>query len=356
MAIGIDGTNEFDDFDDLDYEGSQLTPEDTTTQDTGEPQEDPVEEPQQDQGENDDFISQLLKSRGIEDKTKIKFENDEGVIEEYNWDDLSNEDRLNVLSTSSKDLDNELDDSEIQLISAIRKSGMTPAEYIQFIEQSGVDRYIQNNNEDSYSYQVDQYTDDDLYVYDLMSRTGITEEEAREALERVKSNEALFSKQIGAIRNEYKEAEKEQLQIAQAEQDQLAQERYDQFSQSIAEQINDFKHFSGYDIDMDNEEMTELYEFITGFDAAGNNHFAKALADPKVVVQMAWFALNGPRLINDITEYYQKEITNVGRESYAKGVADTQKKKDKPSIVIKDPQVPKRNQVHQDFDDLDDFN
>ena len=48
---------------------------------------------------------------------------------------------------------------------------------------------------------------------DLLSRTqDITEEEAFEALDRAKQNEALFKKQIGAMRTEYQEREKEALQ------------------------------------------------------------------------------------------------------------------------------------------------
>ena len=352
MAIGID------DLDDFENENGITGYDDTTTQDTEDQevtQVDPEnDEPQNQEAPEDDFISSLLKSRGIEDKTKIKFENENGEVEEMDWDTLSNEDRLNILNSSSDTSENDLDDSEIQLISVIRESGMTPAEYIQYIEQSGVNRYIQNSQESNYEYNVNQYSDDDLYVFDLISRTGITEEEALEALERAKSNEALFAKQMGAIRNEYKEAEKDQLRDAQQKQEQLAQERYNQFSQSIIEQINDFKEFSGYNIDMDDNDMQDLYDFITGFDAAGNNHFNKALADPKVVVRMAYFALNGQRLIDDITDYFQKEITNVGRESYAKGLADAQKKKDKPNVVFKDKQKPTKSAV-ETFSDLDDF-
>lgn len=353
MAIGI---NEFDDLDD---DNVIINNDDTTPQDTGEqepPQVDPEgSEPEPDGSQEEDFISFLLKSREIEDKTKIKFEDSEGNIEEVDWDSLSNEDKLDILNASIKDPNNSLDDSEIQLISTIRRSGMSPSEYIQYIEQSGVNRYIQNSQEDNYAYSVDQYSDEDLYVADLMTRAGMTKEEADEALERAKTNEALFAKQMGAIRNEYKEAEKEQLQRAQLEQDQLAQERYNQFSESIADQINEFKDFSGYNIDMDEEDMQELYEFITGFDAAGNNHFSKVLADPKAVVQMAWFALNGQKLIDDITDYFQKEITKVGKESYNKGAADAQKKKDKPSnVVFKDKQKPTK-QVVDNYDDLDDF-
>lgn len=37
--------------------------------------------------------------------------------------------------------------------------------------------------------------------------------------------------------------------------------------------------------------MQELYDFITGQDAAGNNYLAKALSDPHVLVKTAWLAL-----------------------------------------------------------------
>lgn len=302
----------------------------------------------------DNFVGSLLKSIGIKDPTKIKFENEDGTVEEKGWDSLSVSEQLNIFNSSLDSNKNDLDTTEVQLINTIRNSGMSPSEYIEYLQQEGVNRYIQNSQQDNYQYSVDQYSDDDLYIFDLISRTGVTEEEAQELLERAKSNETLFAKQIGAIRNEYKEAEKEQLAVVEQRQKQQAQEQYNQFAQSIVAQINEFKDFSGYNIDMDNEEMQELYEFITGFDAAGNNHFYKALADPKVVVQMAYFALNGQRLIDDITNYFQKEITSVGKESYARGLADAQKKNNRSNIVFKDKQKPTK-QVVEDYNDLDDF-
>ena len=48
----------------------------------------------------DDFLTSLLKSRGIEDKSKIKLATEEGDVEEVDWDSLSNEDKLNILSSS----------------------------------------------------------------------------------------------------------------------------------------------------------------------------------------------------------------------------------------------------------------
>lgn len=100
---------------------------------------------------------------------------------------------------------------------------------------------------------------------------------------------------------------------------------------------------------MTDDDMQTLYDFITQSDAAGNNYFAKALTDPKTLVKTAWLALNGDQMISDITNYFQKEISNVRKESYKKGVADTQKKMNQTEVVFKN------NSKDEYFDDLDSF-
>lgn len=301
------------------------------------------------QEEPEDFVSYLLKSRGIEDKTKIKFENEDGEVEEGDWDGLSNEDKLNILESSIERQEDSLEDAEIQLINSIRESGLTPTEYLQYVESNGINKYLQENQTPQYT--VDQYSDDELFLADFISRMGdVTDEEAQEALTQAKANETLFAKQIGAIRNEYKTLEEQNLRQSQLEQEQQAQEQYNQFAQSIVNEINDFTEFSGYDLNMENEDMQDLYDFITGVDAAGNNHFAKALADPKILVQTAWFALNGKQMVDDITEYFQKEITKVRKESYKKGMEDAKIKNTKSDVVFKSS-----NKKVQQYSDLDDF-
>lgn len=201
MAIGID-----DDLDD--FEGAEETPqvEEPTQQ---------IEEPPQQEETPPDLLTSLLRTKGIEDKSKIKFENDEGEIEEKNWTDLSTEDQLNILTANEKPT---LNDAESELLESIRKSGLTPSEYLNYVANNEVQRYIQNSQEPSY--EIDQYTDDELYLMDLMSKMGdITEEEALDALEKAKSNESLYKKQIAAIRSEYKRAEEENQMQAQLEQD-----------------------------------------------------------------------------------------------------------------------------------------
>ena len=300
----------------------------------------------------DDFLTSLLKSRGIEDKSKIKFATEEGDVEEVDWDSLSNEDKLNILSSSENTPENSLDESEIQLINAIRNSGMSPSEYLQFIGNGEVERYIQNSQEPQY--EIDEYSDDELFLMDFMSRMGeVTEDEATEALERAKANEGLFKKQIEAIRNEYKQAEQENQMQAQIEQEQIAQQQYDQFSDQIVDEINNLTEIQGFELNMENDDMQELYDFITGQDAAGNNYLAKALSDPHVLVKTAWLALNGDQMINDITSYFQKEIASVRKESYKKGVTDTQKKMEKADkVVFKDTHTKLSKEVFDDLDEL----
>lgn len=300
----------------------------------------------------DDFLTSLLKSRGIEDKSKIKFATEEGDVEEVDWDSLSNEDKLNILSSSENTPENSLDESEIQLINAIRNSGMSPSEYLQFIGNGEVERYIQNSQEPQY--EIDEYSDDELFLMDFMSRMGeVTEDEATEALERAKANEGLFKKQIEAIRNEYKQAEQENQMQAQLEQEQIAQQQYDQFSDQIVDEINNLTEIQGFELNMENDDMQELYDFITGYDAAGNNYLAKALSDPHILVKTAWLALNGDQMINDITSYFQKEIASVRKESYKKGVTDTQKKMEKADkVVFKDTHTKPSKEVFDDLDDL----
>ena len=351
MEIGInddiDFINELDDEQQSNEQKQDPEPDNQESADPGNTDtQDSTEE------KEDDFLTSLLKSRGIEDKSKIKFETEDGTTEEIDWDSLSNDDKLNILSSSENTPENNLDESEIQLINAIRNRGMTPSEYLRFIGDGEIKRYIQNSQQPQY--EIDSYSDDELFLMDFISRMGeVTEDEATEALERAKANEDLYKKQVEAIRNEYKQAEQENQMQAQLEQEQIAQQQYDQFSNQIVDEINNLKEIQGFELNMENNDMQELYDFITGQDAAGNNYLSKALSDPHILVKTAWLALNGDQMINDITSYFQKEIASVRKESYKKGVSDTQKKIDKANnVVFKDSHTTASRKV---FDDLDDF-
>lgn len=305
-------------------------------------------EPQNQDGsqtEDDDFVSQLLRSRGIDDKTKIKFENEDGEIEEVNWDSLSSQDQFNLIQSSEAKVEEpNISDDEIELINAIRNSGMTPTEYINYIQQ-GVSQPVVEQH-----YTVDDYSDDELFLADFLSRMGdITDEEAQQALETAKANEELYNKQIQALRKEYKDIEDENAQQLKAEQEEQARQQFEQFEHSVIDQINNFTDFGGYDLNLENDDMQELYDFLVGQDAAGNNYFAKALTDPATLVRTAWLTLHADDMLQDVTEYFKDQIAQVRKESYKKGKEDALKQKN--SVVFKDKDT---DQIDI-YNDLDDF-
>lgn len=365
MAIGINDL----DFDDDEY-GFEPT-NDTTTQDT-DPIEPPTPEPQPAPEQNgttetdpkpelDDrgIISEFLKSRGIEDISKIKYEGEDGEEEEIDWDSLDSSEKLSILNQLNSGSENDLDDSELQLINTIRSSRMSPSEYLNYITQRGVDQYFQSLQGANQVYEIDQYSDEDLFITDLITRMGrenITDDEAREALDRAKANEALFKKQASAIRNEYKKIEDENRQYELYLEEQRRQEQYNQFAKSIQDQIVGFNEFQGFELNMDQEDKEELYDFIVGFDEAGNSILGKAMNDPSVLVKMAWFALHGEQMLDDISDYVKQQVTKVRKDSYNKGVEDARagKVKDgsKKPVTAYKPK-PNNNPGQISIDDLD---
>lgn len=365
MAIGINDL----DFDDDEY-GFEPT-NDTTTQDT-DPIEPPTPEPQPAPEQNgttetdpkpelDDrsIISEFLKSRGIEDISKIKYEGEDGEEEEIDWDSLDSSEKLSILNQLNSGSENDLDDSELQLINTIRSSRMSPSEYLNYITQRGVYQYSQSLQGANQVYEIDQYSDEDLFITDLITRMGrenITDDEAREALDRAKANEALFKKQASAIRNEYKKIEDENRQYELYLEEQRRQEQYNQFAKSIQDQIVGFNEFQGFELNMDQEDKEELYDFIVGFDEAGNSILGKAINDPSVLVKMAWFALHGEQMLDDISDYVKQQVTKVRKDSYNKGVEDARagKVKDgsKKPVTAYKPK-PNNNPGQISIDDLD---
>lgn len=312
MAIRIN-----DDMDDFE----EMYDDDTITQDTysDDSEENQIEEYSE---EVDPVIQELLWERGIEDASKIKFENEDGEIEEHSWNDLDNEDKLGILqsddSVSLYSPEEELDDSEIELINAIRSSKMTPQEYVNYIQRSGVDYYIRNQSMNQYNYQVDDIDDNSLYVMDTIARMGentLSDQELEDMLINAQSNPESFQKQINAIRSEYRQREDINRQQVIQNRQQVQLDQYNQFAESVEHEIRNFRDIGGYDLNMDESEMEELYDFITGFDAAGTSTFGKALNDPELLVKMAWWALNGEQAIQDINDYWTAEIKNVSKNA-----------------------------------------
>ena len=100
------------------------------------------------------------------------------------------------------------------MLTQIRQSNLSPQEYLQQIAGEQVEVTPQ--------YKIDDLSDDEVFLLDLESRVGeLSDEEAAQALNTVKTNEEFFKKQVEGIRKEYKEREdlKTQQEEAQREQE-----------------------------------------------------------------------------------------------------------------------------------------
>ena len=303
------------------------------------------EEPQ----EQDDILADFLKTRGIEDPSRIKFEDDNNQIVERNWNDLSREEKFNILNTPLEVPDNQelgLTNDEIQLLNEIRQSNLTPQEYInQFSAQGQVEP----------QYKIDDLSDDELFLLDLETRVGeISDELAAQALTNAKQNEELFQKQVDGIRKEYKEREDFQLQQEEAQLEQQQQEAYNQFQDQVINSITNFDTIGNLDLNFDNSDKDELAQFMLSRDEAGNNYLWQALQDPDTLVRAAWFILNGEEALNSISDYFINQIKLVSENQYKKGFEEGRSgnKPSRPEVVISKNQNQRRS--YNSINDLDD--
>lgn len=338
IAPGPDNTGEYIPNDDsLEPEKTWMTGvepvgPDTEPNDNTPATQEPIQE--------DDVITSMLKQIGISDPSKIKFENDEGEIEEVSWDSLSLEEKMNILTPEAPDPNFGLEESEINFINHLRDAGVTPEELINYYKQQAIEEYKQAL-EGNPQYEVERISDEDLYVLDLQSRVpDMTEEEIAVALEHEKSNPALFEKKMQGIRAEYKSLEDERRQQEELLDQQQKQEQFEYFKNDVLEAIESLDEIGGVKLNLDEDDMDEVANFILSLDSAGVSYLGKAIDDPQTLVRMAWFALKGDEAFETITDYYNKEITRQSRDAYTAGYEDAKKgvqpkSGKKPTVVVK---------------------
>lgn len=345
MQIGIN------DLDDDDFGmGFEPSNQEQVTNDLPSNQEDSQNYVSNSNQEEDDFLSDFLKTKGIEDISKIKFDDGNGNIEEKDWNSLTKEEKFNILNTPlenyQEDNQSDLSDEEIELLNNIRKSNLTPSQYIQQI--AGEPQEPQ--------YKIDDLSDDELFILDLESRVGeLSDDVAAQALATAKQNEELFKKQVEGIRKEYKEREDFQLQQQENEIEQQQEEAYNEFQDSVINSISQFNTVGNLDLNFDDSDRDELAQFMLSRDEAGNNYLWQALQDPDTLVKAAWFILNGDEALNNISDYFVNQIKLVSENQYKKGFEEGKAGKEptRPQVVInknKTNQHPQYNSI-EDLDD-----
>lgn len=286
-------------------------------------------------GEEEDILSYLLRERGIKDPSQIKFEGENGELETRNWNDLSLEEQYNILNTSNEDPDTDLDDQEIQLINQLRLRGITPEEFVQMLRNEGAQEYA-NSLTPEQNYVVDDFNDDELFIYDMKARVpDMTEEELAASLEAAQANPQAFEKQIAGLREEYKRLEEEEIQQQQAINYEEQQQQFEEFQNNVYNAIDSIDDIAG-SVELEDEDKDLLAEFILGKDNAGISYLGKALNDPETLVKMSWFALRGEEALDDIQNYYAEQIKIARQTGYNEGLAAAGGEK-APKVAVRKP-------------------
>ena len=327
----------FDEYDEFEEYHEPQKPEDNQTP--------VIEEPVSSSNEpEDDLTNEVLRLKGISDPSKIKFEDESGAVIERSWDTLSRAEQLNILAGQENDTP-DLADDEIELLNAIRNSGMSVNDYMQSL--------IPAQEAPVPSYKIDELSDEDVYALDLLEKVGadnITDEELEQAINNAKQNETLFKKTVEGLRKEY-------IRLQQDEEAQQANElaaqqeaAYRQFATSITNEIRGLNSFAGQELELSDEDSEELAAFMLELDESGTSAFGRALQDPNLFTKAAFWLLNEEQIIEELT----KQMQDNYKRGYEAAKADLQGST-KPKLVFNTKPQPKPQHEDNLFVDDDEW-
>ena len=256
-----------------------------------------------------DAFSIFLKNRGIRDGKTIVYENEEtGETEEVDFSSLSKDEQLSILESLT---DPGLSEDEIETINLLRKTNSSLQDIITYYQQQAIDEY-KKQNADSITYEVDEYSDDALYLADQKAKyPEMTEEELKTELEIAKSNEDLFKKKVDLIRKQYKELEENRIK----EQEDAEKAQQKEYQNVFMNTLNDFNYISldykdpkSDSLILEEKDKNLIYDYVFKQTPNGTTKFVEDLAKPEVIVELAWYRLFGKDTISDISNYWKEEL------------------------------------------------
>ena len=314
---------------------------------------DPVEDPNDNTEPNNkptetvsDFLHEFLKSKGIEDPSKLQWEDENGEITDVDFDSLSEEDKLNILNDLS---DPGLSQAEIDTINYLRQNNVTLNQVVDYFSRKAVDDYLAQNPDQVHqkTYEIDDYTDDELYLSALkMQYPNFTDEELTSKLETAKSNETLFKKEVGALREEFKKEEEAQIE-AQKQQEQQA---YDDLVGNLKNVLGNFNEVALDSTDpesdvleIEDSDKDLVLAYLLNQDTDGKSRLVKDLENPATLIELAWLRTQGRTLIDNTTRYW-KDLLKQERKEKAKlqKELESYQTRNEQSVVV--PKPPKKNE------------
>ena len=267
-----------------------------------------------------DVWHQYLKDLGVSDSKAIQFENENGEIETVDFDTLDRDTQLTMLKELT---DPGLSEHEIQVVNYLRQHNASFDDVIDYFSEQRLQQYLSENPDQVHQkkYNVDDYTNDELYLADLKNKyPDFTDEELLAELDSAKLNEELFNKKTDVIRQQYKEHEdRMQQEEAAAE-----QQRYEDLQQNIVNAVLNFKEIS-IDPDPESEDWRGLeiedgdrqniLSYLLDQDQDGKSKLVRDIEDPNELIKLSWYKLYGDETFKHITGYWKGLLKEARQEN-----------------------------------------
>lgn len=255
----------------------------------------------------------FLQQKGIKDPTKIIISNEEGAEEEIDFNSLSTEDKIDILTQIT---DNGLSENETKAINFLRQHGNLSLEQaLNSYADQYLQKYLSEHPEQKHqkTYEIDDFSDDDLYLIDLKNRyPDFTDEELMDKLESAKSNEELFKKESTALRKFFKDQE----DTAAAQQQQLEQQQAEDLRNNLLEASRNFNaiqlDYTDAESDaliIEDEDKQQMLSYILDQDSDGKSQLVKDLENPNTLIELAWLRTKGADVLSDLSKYWKKQLS-----------------------------------------------
>ena len=306
------------------------------TEDNEEPAKDETPEVEEKETTSD-FISAYLKGYGIDDPTKIQMENENGEVEEVDFNSLSDDEKLSIFKELA---DPGYTDYEKQVVEYLRRNNTTFEDVISYYQNKAIEDYLNEHPEDRHqrAYSIDEYTDDEVYLADLKNKyPDFTDEELTAKLDSAKLNDELFNKEVAAIRTNLKNIEEQELQ----QQQEAEAQSYQELQNSLQNAMADFTEIA-LDPDDPKTEVLQIEDsdkqvmlrYLTELGKDGKSQLVRDLEDPNALIELAYYRTRERDNLTGLTRYWKNELANERKEkAKLQKELDKYKNKEEKSFV-----------------------
>jgi hypothetical protein len=256
-----------------------------------------------------DVLKSLLLSKGI-DSESIKIANEDGTEETVRFNDLSPEEQLGLIdSVSATDVTDELDDHEIDVLNFLRENEMSFEEAVDYFKRQGVEEFI--NEQQASNFEVDEFSDEEIYALDLKSKfDDLTDEDLEVEIEKQLENPEIFKKKVDKIREDLRQASKQDVENAEQESAVQQQQMLEELQSNLVNVATSIGDIGG--LELDDNDKEEVLSLILDKDVNNSSKLLKYLDDPETLFKVSWFVLHGEEAFETIHNYWKSEIDKIG--------------------------------------------